>query len=64
VLTGQPSLFDTDFADDSRYMTWSVTDIRNFLKEYPELAMKFNNIVNRFLVAQINKLSLYVRTRK
>jgi hypothetical protein len=62
VLTGQPSLFDADFADDLRYMTWSVNVIRNFLKEFPELAMKFNNIVNRFLVAQINKLSLYVRT--
>ena len=41
-------------------MCWPVIDIQNFLGNNPELAAKFSDIVNRFLVAQINKLSLYI----
>ena len=45
-------------------MCWPVTDIQNFLANNPELAYKVNDVVNRFLVAQINKLSLYIGNSK
>ena len=59
-LTTQPSSFDAAFAEESHYMCWPVTDIQNFLVNNPELEAKFSDIVNRYLVAQINKLSLYL----
>jgi CRP-like cAMP-binding protein len=59
-LTGQPSAFDAAFAEDTHYMCWPVADIQEFLGKNPELANKFNDVVNRYLVAQINKLSLYI----
>lgn len=57
-LTDQPSAFDAAFSEEARYMCWPVTDIQTFLGNNPELANKFNDVVNRYLVAQINKLSL------
>lgn len=60
ALTAQPSAFDAEFSHDARYMRWSVPDIKNFLDNNPALAIKFNDIVNRYLVAQINKLALYL----
>ena len=59
-LTGQPSAFDAAFAEDARYMSWSVTDVQKFLDSNPDLTVKFNDIVNRYLVAQINKLALHL----
>ena len=58
ALTGQGSTFDADFAEDSRYMAWRVTDINRFKDKNPDLAIKLNDVVNRYLVAQINKLAL------
>jgi CRP-like cAMP-binding protein len=63
-LTGQPSAFDAEFAEDAHYMCWPVTDIQTFLGNNPELANKFNDVVNRYLVAQINKLSLFIGSRE
>lgn len=60
ALAGQGSAFDAVFAEDARYMSWSVTDINRFLDNNPDLALKFNDVVNRYLVAQINKLALHV----
>lgn len=60
ALTGQPSAFDAEFSEDARYMSWSMTDINRFLDRNPELGRKFNNVVNRYLVTQINKLALYL----
>lgn len=58
ALTGQASPFNADFTEDARYMSWSVTDVHQFLDENPDLAVKFNDLINRYLVAQINKLAL------
>jgi CRP-like cAMP-binding protein len=63
-LTGQPAAFDAEFAEDAHYMCWPVTDIQTFLGNNPELANKFNDVVNRYLVAQINKLSLFIGSRE
>ena len=60
ALTDQPSAFDADFAEETRYMCWPVADIQVFMGKNPDLAIKFNDIVNRYVVAQINKLSLYI----
>ncbi len=59
-LTGQPAAFDAEFAEDARYMSWSVTDINSFLDKNHDLSVKFNDVINRYLVGQINKLALYV----
>ena len=61
-LTAQPSPFDAAFAEDTHYMRWSVADIDRFLDRNPELTRKFNDVVNRYLVAQINKLALHVES--
>ena len=60
ALTGQASAFSAEFAEDTRYMAWSVADIQKFRDGNPELAVKFNDLVNRYLVAQINKLALHL----
>jgi hypothetical protein len=60
ALTDQPSAFNADFAEETQYMCWPVADIQKFMGKHPDLAIKFNDIVNRYLVAQINKLSLYI----
>ena len=60
ALTGQASAFNADFAEDSRYMSWNVTDVHRFLDKNPDLAIKFDDVLNRYLVAQINKLALYL----
>jgi len=60
ALTGQASPFNADFAEDSRYMSWRVTDVNRFMDKNPDLAIKFNDVINRYLVAQINKLALYL----
>ena len=59
-FTDQPSFFDAEFTEETRYMCWPVADIQRFMGKQPDLAIKFNDIVNRYLVAQINKLSLYI----
>jgi hypothetical protein len=63
-LTGQPSFISARFAEDARYMSWSLTDIHKFLDKNPDLAIKFKDVVNRFLVAQINKFALYLESGK
>jgi hypothetical protein len=64
ALTGQPSFISARFAEDARYMSWSLTDIHKFLDKNPDLAIKFKDVVNRFLVAQINKFALYLESGK
>ena len=39
-------------------MCWSKSDIDTFLEKHPDLSGKFNDVVNRHLVEQINKLAL------
>jgi hypothetical protein len=41
-------------------MSWALTDLLAFFVKNSELEVKFKDIVNRFLVAQINKLALSV----
>ena len=60
VLTGQPSFIDADCMQEVRYICWSISDIQVFLDKKPDLMLTFNDIVNRHLVAQINKLALYL----
>ncbi len=60
ALTGQPSAFDAEFYEDARYMSWSMIDINRFLDRNLELGRKFDDVVNRYLVAQIKKLALYL----
>jgi len=58
ALTGKASVFNASFKEEARYMAWSTDGVQTFLDKNPELALKFNDIVNRYLVAQINKLAL------
>ena len=59
-LTNQISAFAASFNEDSRYMSWSKSDIDRFIDKNPGLSRKFNDVVNRYLVAQINKLALHL----
>ena len=43
---------------DRRRWAWRVTDINWFKDKNPDLAIKLNDVINRYLVAQINKLAL------
>ena len=43
--------------------SWRVADVNRFMGKYPDLAIKFNGIVSRYLVAQINKMALYVESK-
>ncbi|HYQ73332.1 MAG TPA: cyclic nucleotide-binding domain-containing protein [Gammaproteobacteria bacterium] len=58
VLTNQHSAFEARFTECSRYMCWSKSDIDQFHEKNPGLAGKFNDVANRHLVEQINKLAL------
>lgn len=58
VLTNQHSAFEARFVEDSRYMCWSKSDIDKLHETNPGLAGKFNDVANRYLVDQINKLAL------
>ena len=58
ALSDQPSAFEARFNEDSRYMCWPKSDIDNFIEKNPDLSRKFDDVVNRYLVAQINKLAL------
>lgn len=58
ALRNQCSAFEAKFTEDSRYMCWLKSDIDKFIEKNPGLSRKFNDIVNRYLVDQINKLAL------
>jgi CRP-like cAMP-binding protein len=60
ALTHQISAFEAHFIEDSQYMSWSKSDIEKFIQKNPDLSRKFNDVVNRYLVAQINKLALHL----
>ena len=60
ALTDQSAVFDAEFAEDARYIRWSVSDINKLLDRNPELSRRFNDVVNRYMIAQINKLALYI----
>ena len=64
ALTGQASIITAEFSEDARYMSWALTDLFGFFVKNSELESKFKDIVNRFLVAQINKLALSVGIRQ
>lgn len=59
ALTNQSSAFEARLGEDSKYMCWSKSDIDKFIERDPGLSRKFDDVVNRHLVAQINKLALY-----
>ena len=59
VLTNQRSAFEARFAEDSSYMCWSKSNLDKFFEKNPDLSQKFNDVSNRHLVNQINKLALY-----
>jgi CRP-like cAMP-binding protein len=63
ALTGQPAFIDAEFAEHARYMSWRVADVNRFMAKNPDLAIKFNDIVSRFLVGQIDKMALYVESK-
>ena len=58
ALASQSSAFEAKFTEDSKYMCWSKPDLDNFIERNPDFSRKFNDVVNRYLVAQINKLAL------
>jgi len=58
ALTSQSSAFEAKFAEDSKYMCWSKPDLDKFIEKNPGLSRKLNDVVNRYLVTQINKLAL------
>lgn len=58
ALAKQSSAFEAKFSEDSRYMCWSKPDLDKFIERNPDFSRKFNDVVNRYLVAQINKLAL------
>ena len=58
ALTGNSFPFDAEFVEEARYMCWSRSAIDRFLEQNPGLTRSFNDVVNRYLVAQINKSAL------
>jgi CRP-like cAMP-binding protein len=58
VLTNRRSAFEARFTRDSRYICWLKSDLDSFHEKNPALAGKFNDVANRYLVDQINKLAL------
>jgi CRP-like cAMP-binding protein len=59
VLTSQCSAFEAKFTATSRYMCWSKSNIDKFIEKNPDLSPKLNDVFNRHLVYQINKLALH-----
>lgn len=57
AIDGHPSYYDAQFVEAGRYMSWQKEDIDRFKEKNPGLSPKLNNVVNRYLVAQINKLT-------
>ncbi|MGD1983613.1 MAG: hypothetical protein PVF93_06875 [Chromatiaceae bacterium] len=57
ALNGHASYYDAQFVGEGRYMAWQKADIDRFLEKNPGLSPKLNNVINRYLVAQINKLT-------
>jgi CRP-like cAMP-binding protein len=60
ALAAQSSHFEAEFVEDTCYICWSIADIEKFRESSPALSRKFDDVVNRYLVAQINKLALSV----
>ena len=60
ALTDQSSIFEAEFTEESRYMCWSKSDIDKFIDRNPGLSRKFDDVVNHYLVAQINKLAFHL----
>ena len=61
ALTRQVSFYTARFEQDARYMTWQIAELDSFLSRNPDIRLKFNDVVNRHLVAQLNKLALRSR---
>jgi CRP-like cAMP-binding protein len=57
VIDDHPSYYDAQFVEACRYMSWQKKDIERFKEKNPGLSPKLNDVVNRYLVAQINKLT-------
>jgi len=57
ALKGHTSYYDAQFVEGGRYMSWQKSDIDRFKEKNPGLSTKVNDVVNRYLVAQINKLT-------
>jgi len=60
ALTSQSSIFEAEFTEESRYMSWSKSDIDKFIDRNPGLSRKFDDVVNHYLVDQINKLAFHL----
>jgi CRP-like cAMP-binding protein len=52
------SLYSAEFAEDARYISWQVADIRRYKEKNPEVRDRLNDMVNHHLVAQVDKLAL------
>lgn len=57
ALTSQSSQYEAEFTEGGRYIYWLKSDIDKFIERNPDLSRKFNDVVNRYLVAQINKVT-------
>lgn len=45
-------------AEDARYISWQVADIRRYKEKNPEVRDRLNDMINHHLVAQVDKLAL------
>jgi CRP-like cAMP-binding protein len=57
ALKNHPSYFEAHFVEEGRYMSWQKSDIDRFKEKNPGLSTKMNDVLNQYLVAQINKLT-------
>jgi CRP-like cAMP-binding protein len=58
ALGNAASLYSAEFAEDSRYISWQVADIRRYKEKNPDVRDRLNDMINHHLVTQVDKLAL------
>ncbi len=56
ALAGEPSLVGIKLGTSSRYMRWSVVQLREYTDKRPEMREKFQSIVSRDLLNSLREL--------
>ena len=54
ALTGEPSPVEMTFAEPARYMRWSLSNLRRFVDNRPDLRITLQTLVNRDLARKLD----------
>lgn len=57
ALIGDPSHIDVEFKEESRYIQWSLVDLRQYINKNPTTRYKFSTLINRDLITKLNKIT-------